>query len=427
MRDQNRIFGLKKPYFCHPMEYFTDQTSSGIRTIFKRTASPAVHIGIVIGAGSRDEKTREHGLAHFIEHTVFKGTQKRKSYHILSYIDNIGGEINAFTSREETCLYASVPLPYAEKALDLLSDVFAHSTFPEKEIEREKEVVIEEIQYYRDLPDETILDEFEELVFPGHPLGRAVLGTPDCVRSFTGAQIRHFMAQQYTAERTVLSCTGNLEPRKWQKMAEKYFGNIKLAPGTPVRKACNAYQTFEKEVPRKNHQGHCVMGATAYSYMDPHRVGLVLLNNILGGPGNNSRLNLAIRERKGLVYNIESNYAPYTDTGIFSIYMGADHKNIRHAMELTRKELMRLCNEKLGIMQMHHAKQQIIGQMTVGMESNLGEMLSMGKSLLIRGCPYSLEQAIYEIRQLSPEDLLEIANDIFNPDRISALVYLNKK
>jgi len=409
------------------MEYYQHQMSGGIRSIFTPTSSPVSHIGIIIGAGSRDEEKKEHGLAHFIEHTVFKGTRKRKSFHILSYIDNIGGEINAFTSREETCLYASVPLPFTERAMELLSDVFANSTFPEKEIQREKEVVIEEIHYYRDLPDETILDEFEELVFLNHPLGRSVLGTPDCVKAFTSDQIRQFMARHYTAPRTILSCAGNLKPEKWQKLSEKYFGHIPLAAETPQRTPFSGYQVFNKAVPKKNHQGHCVMGGPAYAFADEKRIGLVLLNNILGGPGNNSRLNMAIRERKGLAYNIESNYSSYSDTGSFSIYLGADHKSIQQAIELARKELKKLCTDKLGTLQMHRAKQQIIGQMTVGQESNLGEMLSMGKSILVRGSAYSLEQAIHDVEQLDAGGLQEIANEIFDLDRISTILYTSKK
>lgn len=405
------------------MDYYYHTTACGIRTVFRPSTSAVAHLGVLIGAGSRDEGVREHGLAHFIEHTLFKGTTHRKSWHILNYIDSVGGEINAFTAREETCLYASIPLRFTERAMVLLSDVFAHSTFPEKELEKEKEVVIEEIHYYRDLPDETILDEFEEHVFAGHPLGRAVLGTASCIKSFTGDTIRRFIQKHYTQSSVVVSCTANMPPQQWVRLAEKYFGNIPLASAAPMRRAFQAYQPFNLQVPKKNHQGHCTLGAEAYPFHHPNRVGLIFLNNLLGGPGNNSRLNISLREKRGLVYNIESNYTPYTDTGIFSIYMGADHERMTPAIELVKKELQLLCRQQLSTLQLHRAKQQIMGQLTVSQESNMGEMLSMGKSMLVRGTAYPLEQIIREIGELSSPQLLAIANEVFPAERISLLCY----
>ncbi len=408
------------------MEYYVKNLNNGLRTVFKHNDSPVVHIGLIVGAGSRDEATNEHGLAHFIEHTVFKGTQKRKSFHILSYIDNIGGEINAFTSREETCLYASVPAEHAERAMDLLSDVFFHCTFPEKEIEKEKEVVIEEIKYYRDLPDETILDDFEERLFPDHPLGRNILGKPSVIKSFTPKRIRDFIREHYTADCTLISGTGGINNALWEKLTAKYFGDSSLLPIAPVRKPFESYTPFDIRIPKKTHQSHCVMGAAAYSFANPRRTGLVLLNNVLGGPGNNSRLNLSIRERHGLAYNVESNYNPYSDTGTFLIYVGADPKQMEKAVLLARTELQKLCTEKLGTLQLQRAKQQICGQMILAHESPLAEMLSMGKSLLIRNEVYSLEDAIADINSLNASELLDIANDIFDSSRISTLVYTHK-
>lgn len=412
-------------YFCE-MDYHLSQLPNGVRTAFKVNNSPVAHIGIIVGTGSRDEAEKEHGLAHFIEHTVFKGTQKRKSFHILNYIDNIGGEINAFTSREETCLYASVPVKHSERAMDLLSDVFFHCTFPDKEVTKEKEVVIEEIKYYRDLPDETILDDFEERLYPFHPLGRSILGTPACVKSFTPKRIRGFIHDHYTADRTIISGAGGLDPKTWTRLTQSYFGGSPLLPDAPERKHFSGYLPFDVRIAKKTHQSHCVMGTTAYSFADKGRTGLVLLNNILGGPGNNSRLNLSIREKHGLAYNVESNYNPYTDTGTFLIYLGADPKQMDKAMDLARAELLKLCTDQLGTLQMQRAKQQICGQMIIANESSLSEMLSLGKSVLIRDQVYTLEEAIADIEKLDARTLRDIANDIFCPDRISTLIYSNK-
>lgn len=409
------------------MEHFYHTLNNGLRTVFGHSDSPVAHIGLIIGAGSRDEEKHEHGLAHFIEHTVFKGTNSRKAFHVLSYLENVGGELNAFTSREETCLYASVPVKYAERALELLFDVFANSTFPEKEIIREKDVVTEEIRYYQDLPDESILDDFEELVFRQHPLGHNILGTPATVRSFNEKKIRAFIANHYQTNNTIVSCVAGIRPELWQKHFEKHFSQIPSGTNTGNRLRFNNYQPFDLRKKKKVNQTHCVMGATAYSVAEKKKTGLVLLNNILGGPCNNSRLNMAIRERNGLSYNIESSYNPYMDTGIFAIYLGADHENANRAIDLVRIELKRLCNNRLGVLQLQRAKQQLAGQLAIAYESNLNEMLAMGKSMLIRGHVDSLEKIIKKIEALDSLSLNEIANEIMHPDRMSTLIYASSK
>jgi predicted Zn-dependent peptidase len=409
------------------MIYQYNHLQNGIRSVFRQVVSPVSHIGLIISAGSRDEEPNEQGLAHFIEHTIFKGTQKRKSFHILSYLENIGGEINAYTSREETCIYASVPCEYTERTLELFSDIFNNSIFPAIEVDREKEVVLEEILYYRDLPDETILDDFEELVFPGHPLGRNILGTPKAVRSFNPKKIKNFIRKNYTANRVILSCVGGLTEESWIRFLQKHFSESQFSDIKTKRIPVGKYQVFENRIKKNTHQTHCVIGGRAYSFHEKKRLGLVLLNNILGGPGNNSRLNLAIRERNGLSYNIESNYNPYSDTGIFIVYLGSEKKNASKAIALTHKELSHLCHKKLGVLQLHRAKQQLTGQLIIAHESNLAEMLSMGKSMMIHDKVQSLEEIVREINTLNAEKLIEIANEIFDQKKLSTLIFESSK
>jgi predicted Zn-dependent peptidase len=416
------FFAKEMAYFCR-MDHYIETLGNGLRTVFKPTASPVVHVGLIIGAGSRDEKNHEHGLAHFIEHTVFKGTTHRKSYHILSYIDSVGGEINAFTSREETCLYASIPANHAERAMELLSDVFFNCNFPEKEVKKEKEVVMEEIKYYRDLPDEMILDEFEELLYPTHPLGRSILGKASCIKSFNPALIREFITRNYTADRTVLSVSGGIDIKTWKRLSERYFGHEKIGQHAELRMSPAIGKQFIITKNKKIHQTHCILGGRAYSFSDEKRAGLVFLNNLLGGPGNNSRLNMEVRERHALVYTIESNYNPYSDGGTFLIYFGCDRKQLDKAFELIRKELRILCEKPMGELSLQRAKKQISGQLILANESRLSDMLSMGKSLLIRDSVYTLEDAVRDIESLKPDTLLEIAREILDPEKLSQLVY----
>jgi predicted Zn-dependent peptidase len=409
------------------MAYHYFELENGIRSVLRPTGSPVSHVDLITGAGSRDEEKKEHGLAHFIEHMVFKGTEHRKSWHILNYIDSVGGELNAFTTREETCLHASVPAEFTERTLDLLSDVFAHSVFPEKEIPREKEVVIDEILYYRDMPDETILDEFEEHLFKSHPLGRCVQGSPESVAALSKNDIFNYIRRNYAAQTTVISCAGGISPEKWQRLLQKHFGPIDVPRKRKKRIVFSGHHPFNKSLTKPIHQSHAVIGGQAYPFGDTRRIGLVLLNNILGGPGNNSRLNLEVRERHGLSYNIESHYNPYSDTGVFLVYLGADTKNLEKAVDLVHKELQKIRSEKLSSLQLHRAKQQLCGQLTIGHESQLGEMLSMGKSTLIRDNVYSLEEAIADIQQLDALDLLHIANDIFSQNALCQLIYRSDK
>ncbi|MCP4551797.1 MAG: insulinase family protein [Bacteroidetes bacterium] len=403
------------------VQYFT--LNNGIRLIHKHNAREIAHCGVIINAGSRDEENRENGIAHFIEHIIFKGTTKRKAYHILSRLENIGAEFNAFTSKEETCIYASFLNPHYERSLELFSDILFNSIFPEKEIQKEKEVVLDEINSYKDSPAEQIFDDFEELLFNEHPIAHNILGKPELVKTFRKSDVQRFIANNYHTDQIVISSVGNIDFTKLIKLIEKYFGQIPPNHRKSQREKVITYHPEQKQVFRQNHLAHCIIGNLAYSAKDKKRLGLVLLNNILGGPGLNSRLNLALRERHGYTYDIESHYQSYSDTGVSSIYFGTDPENLNKSIDLVKKELSDLRKNKLGILQLSRAKQQIAGQLAISLESNLNVMLTNGKRLFQVERIESSKEIIDSINSLAAENLLEIANEIFNPNKLSTLIY----
>ncbi|TVQ88689.1 MAG: insulinase family protein [Bacteroidetes bacterium] len=408
------------------MQYFTHTLSNGIRLVHKPVKSLVAHCGLTINAGSRDELSHEQGLAHFIEHLIFKGTGKRKAYHILSHMENVGGELNAYTSKEDTCIYASFMHIHYARCLDVISDIVFHSVFPEKEILKEKDVIIDEINSYKDNPGEQIFDDFDELVFKKHPMGANILGTPRHLKKFRRENIFEFLQRNYVTGQMVISSVGNIDFEKLIRLAERYFGQIPASDKVMPRNAFTNYRAETKHVKRRNHQVHCVIGSEAYSAGNDKKTALVLLNNILGGPGLNSRLNMAIREKHGLCYNIESHYQPYSDTGIFSIYLGTDHDFIDKSVELILRELKNLRQKTLGSLQLKRAKLQLQGQVAISFESNLNEMLSLGKSLILYDRIDTLEQITHKIEKVTASQVLEVANEIFDPDQLSMLMYKPK-
>jgi predicted Zn-dependent peptidase len=405
------------------MQYFHHVLSNGIRLVHKPVASYVAHMGLTVNAGSRDEETHEQGLAHFIEHLIFKGTEKRKAYHILSHMENVGGEINAYTSKEDTCIYASFMNQHYARCMDLISDIVFHSVFPDKEIVKEKDVIIDEINSYKDNPGEQIMDDFDEVIFKNHPLGANILGTPKHLKKFKKDHVFNFLKKNYATNEMVISSVGNIDFSKLIKLAERYFGACESTSRATPRKPFQSYTPEIKAVKRRNHQVHCVIGNQAYHVDHQNKATLILLNNILGGPGLNSRLNMAIREKHGFCYNIESQYQPYSDTGIFSIYLGTDQFFLDKTLALVHKELSYLREKKLGKLQLKRAKQQLKGQVAISFESNLHEMLSIGKSLLMYNKIDTIEQINSKIDKITSSDLLEVANDIFHPDQLSMLVY----
>ncbi len=396
---------------------------NGIRLIHEYNACEIAHCGVIINAGSRDETVSESGIAHFIEHVIFKGTTKRKAFHILSRLENIGAELNAFTTKEETCIYSSFLNPYYERSLELFSDILFNSTFPEKEIQKEKEIVLDEINSFKDSPSEQIFDDFEELLFNEHPIAHNILGRPELVKVFHKKDIQKFIANNYHTDQIIISSVGNIDFTKLINLIEKYFGHIPSNLRKSEREKVIVYQPEQKQVCRQNHLAHCIIGNIAYSSTDVNRLGLVLLNNILGGPGLNSRLNLALRERHGYTYDIESHYQPYSDTGVFCIYFGTDSENLRKSITLVEKELLDLRKSKLGTLQLSRAKQQIAGQLAISLESNANVMLSNGRRLFQVERIESVKEIIDSINSLTAENLLEIANEIFYPSKLSTLIY----
>ena len=385
---------------------------NGIRLVHKHIPGNVAHCGLFINAGSRDEDDKEHGIAHFIEHIIFKGTEKRNLYQVLNRLENVGADLNAFTTKEETCIHASFLNQYYERTLELISDICFHSEFPAKEIQKEKEVVIDEIKSYKDTPAEQIFDDFEDLVFEGHPLGRNVLGTPKNVRKFKKEHIRKFIRRNYTTDKMVISSVGNVEMKKLVRWVWKYFSEIPASSRDGHCKPFTGYHQKQITQKRKIFQTHCIIGTTGYSLQDERRYALAFLNNILGGPMMNSRLALALRERNGITYHIESNYIPFTDTGIFSIYFGTGKEMLDKAITLTHRELDNLRKKKLGIIQLQTAKKVIIGQLALSQESQLNQMLAMGKSYLVMDRYIDFNEINRIILDLSSEKIQETANDI---------------
>ncbi|PWD99244.1 M16 family metallopeptidase [Marinilabilia rubra] len=405
------------------MELFTHTLPNGIRLIHHRVASPVGHCGLIINTGSRDEQNDEHGMAHFIEHVIFKGTQKRKTWHILSRLDDVGGELNAYTSKEETAIYSSFLIQDFQRAVELLHDITFHSVFPEKEIKKEKEVIIDEINSYKDNPAELIIDDFEELVFNEGPMGHNILGTAESIKNFNREDILKFIQNNYHTDQMVLCMVGNLPPTKVLKAAEKYFGVEQPNYRTQKRPAPPEYKPTEFRKELDTFQSHITIGNIAYDLENPKRLGLSLLNNLLGGPGMNSRLNIALREKNGIAYNIESIYSPYYGTGVFSIYFGTDQQNIDRSLRIARRELGQLRKTKLGQMQLQKAKRQLKGQITISSENKENLMLNIGKSFLLYNKVDSLEDIYKKIDNLTAMNLLEIANEIFDEKQLSYLIY----
>ena len=396
---------------------------NGIRLVHMPTASAVAHCGIIINAGSRDELPEEQGVAHFIEHMLFKGTTHRKSYHILSRLEDVGGELNAYTTKEETAIHASFLKEHYQRAVELMADLLFSSTFPPAEIEKEKEVVIEEINSYLDNPAEYIFDEFEEMVFPDQPIGRSILGMPATVKSITGDSIRSFISRNYSTSQMVLCSVGAISQKNIIALFERYFGQIPPGNGIKRNRTKYFYNPVSKEKKADTWQNHCIIGNIAYDLHDKRRMGLFMLNNILGGQGMNSRLNLSLREKRGYAYNVESVYNPYTDTGLVTIYFGTDSRNLNKSIALINSEIDRLRRQPLGTLQLSRAKNQIKGYLARAYENHESLMLSLGKSLLIFDRIDSIDETFRKIDAVTGSELMETADGIFNKSSLSTLIY----
>lgn len=409
------------------MEYTILELENGIRIIHKLVKSEVAHCGFIINTGSRDENIEENGITHFIEHAIFKGTEKRKAYHILNRIDNVGGEINAFTTKEQTSIYASFTKPYFERALELLTDILFNSIYPEAELKKEKDVIIDEINSYLDTPYEQIYDDFEELIFKDHSLGRNILGTIDSVTKIDRIKILNFIKKNYLTNQIVFSVVGDIPFSKIEKLCKKYLNQIPQKTKETKRIPFKNYQPIQKEIKKDVYQTHCVIGNVAYGSHHKNKKGFILLNNILGGPAMNSRLNIGIREKYGFTYNIESSYTTFSDIGLFHIYLGTDQKYIDKSVKLVHRELKILRDKKISSSQLYKAKQQIIGQIALSEENNCNIMLGMGKSVLLYNRVDSLKETYNKIYAITQEELLEIANEVFDKKKLSSLLFSPKE
>ncbi|MGD0582589.1 MAG: pitrilysin family protein [Bacteroidales bacterium] len=396
---------------------------NGIRLVHHRIQGAVGHCGLLINAGSANETADEHGIAHFIEHMLFKGTTHRKAYHILCRLEDVGGELNGYTTKEETAVHASFLNIDYEKAIELISDITFHSEFPAREMVKEKEVIIEEINSYKDNPGELIFDDFEEIIFKEQPIGRNILGTPSTVKKFSRKKIRSFMRNNYFTDKIVFCSVGNIDEKKIKRLFTKYFSGIQARRSVETSARKWNYEPVSVERKMETWQCHCIIGNVAYNHNDEKRFSMTLLNNLLGGPGLNSRLNLSLREKKGFAYNIESNYNPYYDTGVFSIYFGTDSQNLEKSIDATIKELEGLKNRKLGTIQLAKAKNQMKGYLARGFENHESLMLSLGKSMLVFNKTDSLEELCRQVDEITSSELLETANEIFERDRLSTLIY----
>jgi predicted Zn-dependent peptidase len=404
------------------MSYDTCTLNNGIRLIHTRIPNLVAHMGIIMGTGSRDELDHEHGMAHFVEHMVFKGTRKRKAYHILSRMEDVGGELNAYTTKEETCVYASFMREDYPRAMELLQDILFHSIFNEKEIGREKEVIIDEINSYFDSPGELIFDDFEEQLYRGQPIGRNILGSRESLSGFTKEDLLTFVRSHYQTDEMVICSVGDISFPRLRKGIEKYFGQVAFKTRNQKRTGILPYEPTNHTQYKDTYQAHCIIGNLAYDLNNERRLGLHLLNNILGGPGLNTRLNMTLREKNGYSYHTESHYSPYSDTGVLSVYFTGD--KLGRSKKLVMREFAKLREKKLGTLQLSRAKRQLLGQIAISAENHETLMLSMAKSYLVYNKFDDLAEIGHKIERITASEIQEIANEVLDEAKLSSLSYL---
>lgn len=395
--------------------------SNGIRCIHRQVRSGVAHCALVVNAGARDERRGEFGIAHFTEHALFKGTEHRKAYQVNCRLENLGGELNAYTTKEDTTLHATVLRRDFSRAVELIADVMFRSTFPERELCKEREVIADEINSYKDSPAERIYDDFEDMIFRDSELGHNILGSKASIARFTTESIRSFVGRTYTTDHIVFSSIGNFSAATAQSVAERYLGGFAPTVRDFQRVTPAEYQPFTTTLSRHTHQAHGIIGTRGYSIADERRLPLALLVNILGGPSANSRLNILLREKYGLSYNVEATYTPYSDTGIVGIYFSSDHDNAERCVALIREEVEALRREPITPRRLAVAKRQFVAQMAISMEANEGYMLGAGKSLLLYKEIDTLEEAYKKVMAITADDIRAVAEERLG--ELSQLVY----
>ncbi|MFT6746787.1 MAG: putative Zn-dependent peptidase [Glaciecola sp.] len=409
------------------VEIQTSSLPNGLKIIHQQMSSSAVfHCGLFVNVGSRDETKDERGVAHFLEHALFKGTKRRKAFHILNRLDVVGGELNAYTTKEETVLYASVLNTHMDRALEIIADISFESTFPEHELVKEKTVVIDEILSYQDAPSELIFEDFDEYLFKDCSLGNDILGTKQDVNNITRKKLQSFVTKHYVPNNMVVSTVGNFSLEQVEKKIAKYFERFEFSAVPKTRTQIPVSKQFIKEIKKETHQCHVILGSEACSYNHEDKTAMVLLNNFLGGPALNSRLNMEVREKKGYVYSIDSSLQAYSDVGQFSIYFGVDSKNLNKTKKLVYKELNKITNTELSELKLHQAKEQMKGFMALGMESPVGIMLGLGKSYLLSDKVDTVQDILKKIDEVTAKEIIEVANKYVHPSSMSELSYLSK-
>lgn len=406
------------------MDFSFFQLDNGIRVLLQSVDSPVSHACILVKAGARDEEEGQHGLAHFIEHLLFKKTKKRSTNQILNRLESIGADLNAYTTKEYTCLHASFLHPYLNRTLDLFEDLIYHSVFPEDELEKEKGVILDEIGSYQDSPEDSIMDDFEDLVFQGHHLGHNILGVENDVLSFDKSHIETFMKSHYATAETVVAVSGQYTIAQVKRAANKYFGQIPASEKKTLPSQVPAFQPMNEAIEKPINQVHHVLGSRSFAIHDEQRIGMSLLNNYLGGMGMSSKLNLVIREKHGIAYTVESNFAAYDDSGLFSVYFGTDAEKSQKAERLILQEFKKLRERPFGSMQLHQAKKKFKGQIALGEENRLGLIIAQAKNVLDFGETITLPQLFMQIDQVTSEQLTEIAQYVLSEKNLFSLSFI---
>ena len=421
------------------MKYNTYTLDNGLRIIHLPSDSKVVYCGYQINAGTRNEEPGEEGLAHFCEHVTFKGTERRKAWHILNCLESVGGDLNAYTNKEGTVYYSAILKEHIARAVDLLTDIVFHSVYPQAEIDKEIEVICDEIESYNDSPAELIYDEFENIIFKGSPLGHNILGTAEQVRSFKTEDALRFTRKLYRPDNAIFFAYGDIDFKKLVRLLKKSFlseeRRVKSEKfNSPEAQTqfniqhltFNTQHSFEGQtiVMQKNtHQAHVMIGTRAYDVNDSRRMPLYLLNNMLGGPGMNAKLNLALREHNGLVYTVESTMVAYGDTGVWSIYFGCDEHDVKRCLRLVRKELDKFMLKPLSEAQLKAAKKQIKGQIGVACDNRENFALDFGKSFLHYGWEKNVDRLYEQVDEITAEQIQAVAQELFDKDRLTTLIF----
>lgn len=396
---------------------------NGLRVVYAPSPTNTVYLGLALDAGTRDETDEESGMAHFAEHLSFKGTDRRTSRQIITYMESVGGDLNAFTGKEETVYYCTCQKEHFHRAMDILFDVVFHSRYPQEEMDKEVEVVIDEIESYNDSPSELIYDDFEAMLFQGHPLGRNILGDADRLRTYKTEDVLNYTHRLYVPPNAVLFVYGNVSEKEILCRIPDNISSEARQCIVRDETILLPYAPQNKVIEKDTHQAHIMMGARAFGGNHPKHLALFLANNILGGPGLSSRLNLALREKRGLVYTVESTLTTYTDTGVWAIYFGCDHHDAEKCKRIVKKELQRLCDAPLSDKALAAAKRQIIGQVALSYDNFESVAIGMGKRMLHYGRTQTKEKMIERIQALTAEQVWDAAKEVFNPENLTILEY----